>query len=114
MNSNQEQSDLPQYSIKCANILGNIFESVDKWYASQNEDEKDKFKEILHENITNFELTLDKCYVDVNESISQIAMTKFGKRNSNQGDLSITDEQIPEDKLINDVANKIANIKLKV
>ena len=113
MNSSQEQSDLPQYSIKCAKILGNIFDSIDKWYSCQ-DDEKDAYKNIIQDNITKFELTLDKCYIDVNESISQIAIAKFGKRNNSQGDLSLNEDQIPDDKLINYVANEIAKIKLQV
>ena len=124
MNSNIDNTDLTQYSLKCANILGNIFDSIDKYHSTKDNNYLDK----LSENITNFELTLDKCYVDVNESISKIAKIKFEKRNSNsnvnqnrnpeynQNDIAsiINEEQISDEELIKFVVDGISNIKLKV
>ena len=117
MNSNQMQKDLTQYPTACANILGNIFDSINKMYSTQNENEKLAFEKELNENITNFELTLDNCYVDVNESISQIAKGKFEKRmNNNQGELMslINEEQIPDKDLIDFTVQNISKIKLQV
>ena len=124
MNSNYDQKDLTQYSSKCANLLGNIFESIDKYHTSKDENYLNK----LSENIINFELTLDKCYVDVNESISKIAKTKFEKRNinnnmnpnrnpeMNQNELAsiINEEQIEDEELIKYVVDGISNIKFKI
>ena len=124
MNSNIDTNDLTQYSLRCANILGNIFESIDKYHSTKDNNYLDK----LSENITNFELTLDKCFIDVNESISKVAKTKFEKRNSNsninqnrnpeynQNDIAsiINEEQISDEELVKFVIDGISNIKLKV
>ena len=124
MNSNIDTNDLTQYSLRCANILGNIFDSIDNYHSTKDNNYLDK----LSENITNFELTLDKCYIDVNESISKVAKTKFEKRNSNsninqnrnpeynQNDIAsiINEEQISDEELVKFVIDGISNIKLKV
>ena len=125
MNSNIDANDLTQYSLRCANILGNIFESIDKYHLKK---DNNNYLDKLSENITNFELTLDKCFIDVNESISKVAKTKFEKRNpnsninqnrnpeSNQNDIAsiINEEQISDEELVKFVIDGISNIKLKV
>ena len=125
--NNQNSIDLTQYSLKCAQILGEIFESVNSYCSSQNEDDKNKYEKKLNENITNFELNLDSCFIDANESIFQIAKAKFEKKNPNnnpnairyneinQNDLFLlNEEKIPDEKLIGDVIKRISNIKLQI
>ena len=133
MNFNQEQKDLTQYSSKCATILGNIFDSLIGYNNGQSENEKNMYINKISDNISDFELTLDKCYIDVNESIFKIIKSKHERRNSNNinnnntrqsendlrnslGDSNITtnDEQIGDDELANFVVNKISEIKLQV
>ena len=130
-NNNLESKDLTQYSLKCASILSNIFDTVDKFHSKENGD-KEAYYEKLSEEIKDFELLLDKCYVDVNESICKIAKAKFEQKiNSNninetqaselenrnfQGDfLSIIHEKPMSDKeLIDFVTKEISNINLDV
>ena len=125
--NNQSSNDLTQYSLKCASILGDIFESVNNYCSTNNEKDKIMYENKLNENITNFELTLDSCYVDVNESIYKIAKAKYEKKNlnnnsnilrqneNNQSDSSLlNEEKIPDEKLIEDVIKKISNIKLQI
>ena len=125
--NNQSSSDLTQYSLKCASILGDIFESVNNYCSTNSEKDKIMYENKLNENITNFELTLDSCYVDVNESIYKIAKAKYEKKNlnnnsnilrqneNNQSDSSLlNEEKIPDEKLIEDVIKKISNIKLQI
>ena len=116
MDSNQEQKDLTQYAIKCAYVMGNIFESIDKWHSSEEENDKNLHLEKLKDNITNFELLLDKCYIDVNESIGQIAKAKFEKRinNPNENAALLNEEPIPDEKLVRYVVDKISKFNLKV
>ena len=125
--NNQSSNDLTQYSLKCASILGDIFESVNNYCSTNSEKDKIMYENKLNENITNFELTLDSCYVDVNESIYKIAKVKYEKKNlnnnsnilrqneNNQSDSSLlNEEKIPDEKLIEDVIKKISNIKLQI
>ena len=131
MNCNTDIKDLTQYSIRCASILGEIFDSIQNFSSAIDEEEKNIQCEKMAENITNFELTLDSCFVDVNESIDKIGKAKLEKKmstntNSNRGNdseirnnqneftSSINDESITDEDLINSVVVKISNIKLKV
>ena len=131
MNYNQEQKDLTQYSTKCAIILGTIFDSLIGYNNCQSETDKNTFINKISENISDFELTLDKCFIDVNESLFKIVKSKHERRNSNnindtmqtesdirrnQGgqNVMVNEEQISDEELINFIANKISEIKLHV
>ena len=69
---NQANKDFTQYSTKSSEILTNIFETLNKFKDCNNEQEKEQIYSELSENITNFELTLDNCSIDVNETISNL------------------------------------------
>ncbi len=132
MINNQDQKDLTIYSIKCTQILGNLFESLESYSKSEEENEKKKYINKISENITNFELTLDKCYIDVNESIFNITKSKNEGRNSNTNNNytradendqrishaevgpMINEEQINDKEIIDFVVKKISDIKLQV
>ena len=116
MDSNQEQKDLTQYATKCASVMGNIFESVDKWHSTNNENEKNQQLEKLRDYITNFEILLDRCYIDVNESIGQIAKGKFEKRSNNPNENSalLNEEPIPEETLVRNIVDRLSKFNLKV
>ena len=77
---NQNNKDFTQYSIKTAGILSSIFESLNRFKDCTNEEEKGKLYSELSENITNFELTLDNCSVDINESIAKLIKDRNEKR----------------------------------
>jgi len=70
MNVNQDYKDFTQYSIKSSEILANIFETINKFATCNNDNEKDQIYSELSENITNFELTLDNCSIDINEAVA--------------------------------------------
>ena len=132
MINNQDQKDLTQYSMRCIKILGNLFDSLEKYSKSEDENEKNKYINKISENITNFELTLDKCYIDVNESIFNITKSKYERRNSinnnmmtradendqriNHADSGpmINEEQINDKEIVDFVVKKISDIKLQV
>ena len=77
---NQANKDFTQYSIKSSDILANIFETLNKFKDCNNEQEKEKIYSELSENITNFELTLDSCSIDVNETISNLVKSRYEKK----------------------------------
>ena len=77
---NPNNKDFTQYSVKTAEILSNIFETLNKFKDCSNEEEKAKLYEELTENISNFELTLDNCSIDINESIAKIVKDKNEKK----------------------------------
>ena len=125
MNCNTDIKDLTQYSIRCASILGEIFDSIQNFSSAIDEDEKNIQCEKMAENITNFELTLDSCFVDkigkakLEKKMSTNTNSNRGndseiRNNQNEFTSSINDESITDEDLINSVVVKISNIKLKV
>ena len=81
----------------------------------------------LSENISNFELTLDSCSIDVNESITKLINDRNEKKGNinntnmdienNQGSREFTmsnSEQISDTELINHAVKQISNIKLNI
>ena len=124
MNFNQGTKDFTQYSIKTTEILANIFEILNKFKDCQNEDEKNKLYSELSENITNFELNLDCCSIDVNESISKLVKDRFEKnvnlnnsKNDNRGNRTYQEhynKQMSDKDLIQYVVEQISQIKLDI
>ena len=122
---NQNNKDFTQYSIKTAEILSYIFETLNKFKDCNDEEEKGKLYSELSENITNFELTLDNCSVDINESIAKLIKERNEKRGNINNTNNETDsqnslpyvsntEQISDTELIKRTVNRIANIKLDI
>ena len=122
---NPNNKDFTQYSVKTAEILSNIFETLNKFKDCSNEEEKAKLYEELTENISNFELTLDNCSIDINESIAKIVKDKNEKKGNINNTNSETEsqnylpvmgniEQISDTELINRTVNKILNIRLDI
>ena len=124
---NQANKDFTQYSIKSSDILANIFEILNKFKDCNNEQEKEQIYSQLSENITNFELTLDSCSIDVNESITKLIKDRNEKKGNinntnmdtenNQGGREYTMnniEQISDTELINHAIKQISNIKLNI
>ena len=125
---NQGNKDFTQYSIKSSEILGNIFETLNKFKDCHNEQEKQQIYNELSENIKNFELTLDNCSIDVNETISNLVKSRYEKKeemynnnsniiNNNQGNRSnqlMNTNQISDTDLINRAIQRIANIQLNI
>ena len=122
---NQNNKDYTQYSIKTAEILTNIFETLNKFKDCTNEEEKGKLYSDLSENISNFELTLDNCSVDINESIAKLIKDRNERRGNINNAFNETDsqnslpsvsstEQISDTELINRTVNKISSIKLDI
>ena len=122
---NQNNKDYTQYSIKTAEILTNIFETLNKFKDCTNEEEKGKLYSDLSENISNFELTMDICSVDINESIAKLIKDRNERRGNINNAFNETDsqnslpsvsstEQISDTELINRTVNKIASIKLDI
>ena len=124
---NQANKDFTQYSTKSSEILTNIFETLNKFKDCNNEQEKEKIYSELSENITNFELTLDSCSIDVNETISNLVKSRYEKKekdnnsnllnNNNQGNKIhqlMNNQQISDSDLINRTIQRISNIQLNV
>ena len=122
---NQNNKDITQYSIKTAGILSSIFETLNRFKDCTNEEEKGKLYSELSENITNFELTLDNCSVDINESIAKLIKDRNEKRGNINNTNNETDsqnslpyvsnsEQISDSELIKRTVNRISNIKLDI
>lgn len=122
---NQNNKDFTQYSIKTAGILSSIFETLNRFKDCTNEEEKGKLYSELSENITNFELTLDNCSVDINESIAKLIKDRNEKRGNINNTNNETDsqnslpyvsnsEQISDSELIKRTVNRISNIKLDI
>ena len=127
MNYNKENKDFTQYAIKTSEILSNIFETLNKFKDCNNEEEKSQIYSELSENITNFELTLDSCSIDVNESITKLIKDRNEKKGNinntnmdtenNQGAREYSmnnNEQISDTDLINHAVKQISNIKLNI
>ena len=126
MNNNSDSKDLTQYAIKCTSILGSILDSLVKYQSAIGEEQKEQCYEEIAYNITNFELTLDSCFVDVNESLAKIGKAKFDRRviNNNmvrsetdttrvsQNDTysSINEEIIDDESLVDIIVNKITDV----
>ena len=104
-----------------------IFETLNKFKDCNNEQEKEKIYSELSENITNFELTLDSCSIDVNETISNLVKSRYEKKekdnnsnilnNNNQGNKIhqiMNSPQISDSDLINRTIQRISNIQLNV
>ena len=124
---NQANKDFTQYSTKSSEILTNIFETLNKFKDCNNEQEKEQIYSELSENITNFELTLDSCSIDVNETISNLVKSRYEKKekdnnsnilnNNNQGNKIhqiMNSPQISDSDLINRTIQRISNIQLNV
>ena len=128
---NQANKDFTQYSTKSSEILTNIFETLNKFKDCNNEQEKEQIYSELSENITNFELTLDNCSIDVNETISNLVKNRYDKKdrdntnvtdinnnnNNNQGyrmHQLINNQQMSDSELINRVIQRISNIQLNI
>ena len=124
---NQANKDFTQYSIKSSDILANIFEILNKFKDCNNDQEKEQIYSQLSENITNFELTLDSCSIDVNETISNLVKSRYEKKekdnnsnilnNNNQGNKIhqiMNSPQISDSDLINRTIQRISNIQLNV
>ena len=123
MNVNQDYKDFTQYSIKSSEILANIFETINKFTTCNNDNEKDQIYSELSENITNFELTLDNCSIDINEAVARLIKDRNEKKvnnnnsnneNDNQGNRLNTDAQISDEQLIDNLIEKIKKIKLNI
>ena len=133
MSNNSDSKDLTQYAIKCTSILGNILDSFCKYQSAIDEDQKEQCYDDIANNIRDFELNLDSCFVDVNESLAKIGKAKFDRRLNNNNLARISEnettrvsqnenllnnnEEIIDDKtLIDIVSNKISNVnnQLKV
>ena len=126
MNNNSDSKDLTQYAIKCTSILGSILDSILKYQSAIGEEQKEQCYEEIAYNITNFELTLDSCFVDVNESLAKIGKAKFDRRviNNNmvrsetdttrvsQNDTysSINEEIMDDESLVDIIVNKISDV----
>jgi len=127
MNNNSDSKDLTHYAIKCTSILGNILDSFCKYQSANGEDEKEQCYDEIATNITNFELIMDSCYVDVNESLAKIGKAKYDNRrnNNNMGRMNDTDttrvsqneilpnineEPMNDETLINNIVEKISNV----
>ena len=126
MNNNSDSKDLTQYAIKCTSILGSILDSLVKYQSAIGEEQKEQCYEEIAYNITNFELTLDSCFVDVNESLAKIGKAKFDRRviNNNmvrsetdttrvsQNDTysSINEEIVDDESLVDIIVNKISDV----
>ena len=126
MNNNSDSKDLTQYAIKCTSILGSILDSLVKYQSAIGEEQKEQCYEEIAYNITNFELTLDSCFVDVNESLAKIGKAKFDRRviNNNmvrsetdttrvsQNDTysSINEEIMDDESLVDIIVNKISDV----
>ena len=125
---NQANKDFTQYSTKSSEILTNIFETLNKFKDCNNEQEKEQIYSELSENITNFELTLDNCSIDVNETISNLVKNRYDKKdrdntnvtdinNNNQGyrmHQLMNNQQMSDSELINRVVQRISNIQLNI
>ena len=125
---NQANKDFTQYSTKSSEILTNIFETLNKFKDCNNEQEKEQIYSELSENITNFELTLDNCSIDVNETISNLVKNRYDKKdrdntnvtdinNNNQGyrmHQLMNNQQMSDSELINRVLKIISNIKINI
>ena len=122
---NQTNKDFTQYSIRSSEILSNIFETLNKFKDCHNEQEKQQIYSELSENIKNFELTLDNCSIDVNETISNLVKNRYEKKeinnsniiNNNQGNRGhqlMNTEQISDTELINHAIKRIENIQLNI
>ena len=122
---NQTNKDFTQYSIRSSEILSNIFETLNKFKDCHNEQEKQQIYSELSENIKNFELTLDNCSIDVNETISNLVKNRYEKKeinnsniiNNNQGNRGhqlLNTEQISDTELINHAIKRITNIQLNI
>ena len=122
---NQTNKDFTQYSIRSSEILSNIFETLNKFKDCHNEQEKQQIYSELSENIKNFELTLDNCSIDVNETISNLVKNRYEKKeinnsniiNNNQGNRGhqlMNTEQISDTELINHAIKRITNIQLNI
>ena len=122
---NQTNKDFTQYSIRSSEILSNIFETLNKFKDCHNEQEKQQIYSELSENIKNFELTLDNCSIDVNETISNLVKNRYEKKeinnsniiNNNQGNRShqlMNTDQISDTDLINRAIQRIKNIQLNI
>ena len=123
---NQTNKDFTQYSIRSSEILSNIFETLNKFKDCHNEQEKQQIYSELSENIKNFELTLDNCSIDVNETISNLVKNRYEKKeinnsnilnNNNQGNKIhqiMNSPQISDSDLINRTIQRISNIQLNV
>ena len=123
MNSNSNNKDFTQYSIKCSNYLASIFETLNKFKDCQSEQDKNKISEELSDNITDFELNLDNCTVGINESISKIINDRNESKSNNNNNMAIETnnqgnrrthqiEQISDENIINQVVKRISMIKL--
>ena len=126
MNNNSDSKDLTQYAIKCTSILGSILDSLVKYQSAIGEEQKEQCYEEIAYNITNFELTLDSCFVDVNESLAKIGKAKFDRRviNNNmvrsetdttrvsQNDTysNINEEIMDDESLVDIIVNKITDV----
>ena len=126
MNNNSDSKDLTQYAIKCTSILGSILDSLVKYQSAIGEEQKEQCYEEIAYNITNFELTLDSCFVDVNESLAKIGKAKFDRRviNNNmvrsetdttrvsQNDTysNINEEIMDDESLVDIIVNKISDV----
>ena len=126
MNNNSDSKDLTQYAIKCTSILGSILDSLVKYQSAIGEEQKEQCYEEIAYNITNFELTLDSCFVDVNESLAKIGKAKFDRRviNNNmvrsetdttrvsQNDTysNINEEIMDDERLVDIIVNKISDV----
>ena len=124
---NQGNKDFTQYSIKSSEILANIFETLNKFKDCHNEQDKDLIYSELSENIKNFELTLDYCSIDVNETISNLVKNRYEKKDINNTNVTnnsqlsgirglqlMNTEQISDTELINRQIKRIANIQLNI
>ena len=126
MNNNSDSKDLTQYAIKCTSILGSILDSLVKYQSAIGEEQKEQCYEEIAYNITSFELTLDSCFVDVNESLAKIGKAKFDRRviNNNiarsetdttrvsQNDTysNINEEIMDDESLVDIIVNKISDV----
>ena len=118
-----DNKDFTQYSTKCSQIFNNIFQIMPRFVASNNNIEKDR--QNLADQMKDLELLLDQCYVDVEETVINITKNKKealnrnnnyrnrneAENNSSNSTLSLNDCE-SEKELIRDLRNKLKNTKL--
>ena len=117
--------DFTEYSTKCTQIIKDLIVTMTKFTPNNNYTEKEY--QNLADQMKDLELLLDQCYVDVEETVTNITKNKnevLNKNNysKNRGEsensninstLSFNDGEV-ERKLIESIVNKLKNTKLSV
>ena len=120
-----ENKDFTQYSTKCSQIFNSIFQIMPKFNKDNNNTEKDY--QDLADQMKDLELLLDQCYVDVEETVTNISRIKKETLNRNNSPRNRIDTESSysnssfsfndcdtERELIEDLRKKLKNTKLTV